>query len=175
MTLEETYDAYAGTVYRFFYIKCLDKAVAQDLTSQTFMALVERLHEERVAGSDLTIRDMKKFTYGVMRNVWLMYLRQKYQRNEHVLEDADEFEAYVVDEIGEYGAHSVKQRAEPYINRLPERQRAVVYMRLLQERSIVQIAADIGKDTNYVKTTYKRGIKRLKLLIADNVMYEEAV
>jgi len=168
MTVEEAYAAYAETVYRFFFVKCLDRAVAEDLTSQTFMTLVERVHEEVGKGDEPTIRDMKKFTYGVMRNVWLMHLRQKYKRNEQAVEDIEDFVTYVDDEIDDYTGQTVKQRAEVFINRLPDKQQTVVTMRLLEERSITQIAADIGKDTNYVKTTYKRGLKRLKQLIADN-------
>lgn len=172
MTIEEAYDAYADVVYRFFYVKCLDKATAQDLTSQTFMVLVERMHDLQ-DGQDRPgsqpIGDIKKFVYGIMRNIWLMHLRKKYQRNEQAIEDIEDFPAYVDDEIADYTEQSPKQRAEVFINQLPDRQRAVVAMRLLEEQSIKQIAVNLDKDTNYVKTTYKRGLKRLRELVMEVV------
>lgn len=162
MKIEDVYDAHVEKVYRFFYIQCLDATTTEDLTSQTFMMLCEQMQNP-----DKLIRDHKKFLYGIMRNIWLMHLRKKYQRHETPLEGLEEFEDYVDAEIEVYESLTVKQRAEIVINRLPEKQREVVAQRLLQERSIRDIAVALGKDTNYVKTTYKRGLKRLKQLIQE--------
>jgi RNA polymerase sigma factor (sigma-70 family) len=114
------------------------------------------------------IDDHKKYLYGIMRNVWLMYLRDKYRRRETTLEGIEDFEGYVDTEIEDYAEMSVKQRAEVFINQLPEKQRDIVTQRLLEERSIKDIADSLGKDSNYVKTTYKRGLKHLKKLIAEH-------
>lgn len=164
MDIEAAYERHADAVYRFFYIKCFDTATAEDLTSQTFMALVERTH----ASDAEEILDTKKFVYGVMRNVWLMYLRKKYQRNERLVEELDEhnFGNYVEESIEEYAGLTIKQRAEAFINRLPDRQRDIVSRRLLYEQSVSEICQETGKDSNYVKTTYKRGLKRLRELTA---------
>ncbi|HSH18485.1 MAG TPA: sigma-70 family RNA polymerase sigma factor [Candidatus Saccharimonadales bacterium] len=160
MEIADMYDAHVDKVFKFFYIKSFDKALAEDLTSQTFMALCEIMSDP-----DYAIQDHKKFLYGIMRNQWLMHLRHKYQRPELALEGIEDFEDYVDEEIEDYAGLTVKQRAEVYINQLPDKQRAVVSRRLLEETSIRDIAADIGKDTNYVKTTYKRGLKRMKELV----------
>jgi RNA polymerase sigma-70 factor (ECF subfamily) len=162
MDIEAVYTRHAEMVYRFFYIKCLDTATAEDLTSQTFMALLERSQADAAE-----VENTKKFVYGVMRNVWLMYLRKKYQRNEYATEDMDEFESYVEESIEEYTGLTAKQRAEIYINRLPTKQRDIVARRLLHEQSVAEIAAKLGKDSDYVKTTYKRGLRRLRRLIAE--------
>lgn len=163
MTIEEVYDLYADKVYRFFYIKCLNRQIAEDLTSQTFVALVEKRLDP-----SYFVADNKKFVYGVMRNVWLMYLRQKYQRAEHLVEEIDDFVCYVDLEVDDYEVRSIKQRAEIFIKCLPEKQRAVVTMRLLEELSVKNICELTGKDSNYIKTTYKRGFKNLKTLIASS-------
>lgn len=167
MEIEDVYDAHVDKVFKFFYIKCLNRAVAEDLTSQTFMALCEKMQDP-----DQVIQDHKKFLYGIMRNIWLMYLRQKYQRQEMALEGIDEFEDYVDEQLEDYGGLSVKRRAEFFINRLPDKQREVVTRRLLHEQSTKDIATDLGMDRNYVKTTYKRGLKRLKQLITDTAAAE---
>ncbi|HEX8227615.1 MAG TPA: sigma-70 family RNA polymerase sigma factor [Candidatus Saccharimonadales bacterium] len=160
MSIEETYDLYVDKVFKFFYIKSFDRQLAEDLTSQTFMVLVERSDDP-----EYVIQNDKKFIYGVMRTVWLMYLRQKYQRNEQTIDDIEDFEAYVDEGLDEFEGMTVKQRAAQYIDRLPDKQRQVLTMRLLEGLSIKDICQETGKDSNYIKTTYKRGVKSLQALI----------
>lgn len=167
MTIETVYDSHVDKVYKFFYIKCLDRDIAEDLTSQTFMLLCEQMQIE-----GRQIDNYTKFLYGIMRNVWLMHLRRKYQRPELAIEGIDDFEDYVDTAIEDYAGLTVKQRAEIIINQLPEKQREVVTRRLLHEQPIADVARDLGHDRNYVKTTYKRGLKRMKQLIAANGLVE---
>jgi DNA-directed RNA polymerase specialized sigma24 family protein len=49
---------------------------------------------------------------------------------------------------------------------LPEKQRLVLKMRLIDKCSLHDICANLNKDMNYVKTTQKRGLHNLKLLFA---------
>lgn len=162
MKIEDVYDAHVDKVYRFFYVKSLNRYVAEDLTSQTFIALCEQMQDP-----DRVIQDHKKFLYGIMRNIWLMYLREKYTRHETAIEGIEDFEDFVNSEIDTFSDLTVKQRAEVFINQLPDKQRQIVTRRLLEECSIKDICAQTGKDSNYVKTTYKRGLKRLKQLIEE--------
>lgn len=162
MDIAQVYDEYADKVYNFFYIKSFDRTTAEDLTSQTFMAVLQKMQDP-----DYVIQDGKKFVYGVMRNVWLMYLRQKYQRNEAFVENIEDFGGYVEEETDIYETLTVKQRAELFINKLPDKQREILTMRLLEGLSIKDICGATGKDSNYVKTTYKRGVKSLRALVAE--------
>lgn len=170
MNIEEVYEDNIDKVYKFFYIKSLNKEIAEDLTSQTFMILIEQMQMSK----DYVINDHKKFVYGVMRNVWLMYLRDKYARTEQSIEQLEDFESYVVEEVQDYEGQSPKERVSTYIDRLPERQKVIVNMRLIEELSIKDIAHMLDKDRNYVKTTYKRGIKSLRGLINNDTTYEFA-
>lgn len=162
MDIETIYDLHVQKVYKFFAVKSLNKSLAEDLTSQTFMLLVERMQVD-----EPQIEDHKKFLYGIMRNVWLMHLRKKYQQAELSIESIDDFEAYIEEEVSEYETLTVKQRAEVFVKQLPKRQQQVVGMRLLEDKSIKDIAEYLDKDRNYVKTTFKRGLKRLKELVAE--------
>jgi RNA polymerase sigma-70 factor (ECF subfamily) len=160
MNLEEAYDTHIDTVYKFFYIHCFDRELAEDLTSDTFLKFAERY-----SYSADSINDTKKFIYGIMRNVWLMHLREKYQRAETSLDEIGDFDRYVEKTVDDYSGTSLRDRAVPFIERLPEQQQKIVYMRLINERSLKDIASDIGKDNNYVKTTYKRGVKNLRTML----------
>lgn len=169
MDITTAYELHVDKVYRFFYVKTFSRELAEDLTSQTFIAVLDKIQDE-----DYVIGDHKKFIYGVMRNIWLQSLREKYRRNEQTLEDIENFEDHVVHEIEEYAGLTVKQRAEVFISCLPEQQQKIVRMRLLEDCSIKDICAQTGKDSNYVKTTYKRGLKRFKQLIMEQQLPQPA-
>ena len=49
---------------------------------------------------------------------------------------------------------------------LPEKQKALVQLRLIDKKTPSEISTEIEKDVNYVKTTLKRGYKNLRKYIA---------
>lgn len=156
--VEGIYDAYVDKVYKYFYINCLNRHVAEDLTSQTFVAFVEK------AGSR-TIKDYKTYLYAIMRNTWAEHLRKKYKEAVDALESIEDFEAYSEQTISAYEDADIKGRAARFIEMLPESQRQIARMRLLEEKSLKEIAQELNKSMSYVKTTQNRAIKSLKRIL----------
>lgn len=156
MDLEKFYDEHIDKVYKFFYIKCLNRHVAEDLTSETFMAFMK---QERQTSVD----NKTKYLYGIMRNIWLGFLREKYAASLQHFEDLPDFEHYAADTVAQFeSAKPAKNRLIPFIDKLPDRQRKVLVMRSLEGKSIKETAAELGKDANYVKTTYRRALQSLR-------------
>jgi RNA polymerase sigma-70 factor (ECF subfamily) len=166
MNLEELYDEQVAKVYKFFYIQCLNQPVAEDLTSQTFMILIDK-------ASALHIDEPKKYLYGIMRKVWLEYLREKYKTLASDIEAIDDFEQHIEEEIETFGT-DVSARLRKYVDRLPESQRTVVQLRHYEDMSPKEVAIELGKDMNYVNVTYKRAMKSLRKLIeSPHLLYEQ--
>lgn len=165
MDLAQFYDQYVEKVYKFFYIKCLDRHTAEDLTSQTFLSFVEHLRGET------TINDHKKYLYGIMRNNWLKFLRAKYEEALSGLENIEDFEDYTQKHIDEFEAVPITSRLVPFVNKLPTRQRNVLHLRLVQGLSVGDTAKELGKDKNYVKTTQRRGILSLREMLRKPYLY----
>lgn len=161
MGIDKLYQKHFTAVYKFFYFKSFDQTTAEDLTSQTFLIMVEKMHDP-----ELTITSQQKFLYGIMRNVWLRYLQEKYRRQEQLVADIEDFEAYVRNELSREAETSNEERVKRYIDQLPFSQRNVMELRLLQRHSLSQICEVLGRDMNYVKTTQKRGIKNLQKLLS---------
>lgn len=158
------YDEHVDKVYKFFYIKCLDRTTAEDLTSDTFMAFIEQASLHHVT-------DEKKYLYGIMRNTWLHFLRDKYQQALTDVENIEDFASHVDDSVASYDvADSVQNRLYPYIERLPARQREVLILRIIDNKSVKEIALELGKDRNYVKTTYRRAIVSLRGMLSHPYM-----
>lgn len=156
MELEAFYDEYVDKVYKFFYIKSLNKALAEDLTSQTFIAYMEK-------ASSIEINQHKQYLYGIMRTVWITFLQKKYAESISYFEDIDNFEDFAEQEITTYESkESINERLLVFIKKLPKKQQSVVSMRLIDGLSNGEIAEALGKNKGYVKTTYQRGLKRLR-------------
>ncbi|MCA9324216.1 sigma-70 family RNA polymerase sigma factor [Candidatus Saccharibacteria bacterium] len=156
--LESFYDEYVEKVYKYFYIYCLNRHVAEDLTSHTFISFIDKVSENNVA-------DRKKYLYAIMRNVWADHLRSKYKEAVESLESIEDFELHAVRTVEEFESKDTKERLRVYLERLPEKQRQIAEMRFLRDMSPNEIAAEIGKDKKYVKTTQYRAVKNLRAMV----------
>lgn len=158
------YDLYFDKLYKFFYYKVLSKESAEDLTSETFMVFADILKQKKDS-----IEDPVKFLFGVAKNIFLQFLKKKYKTEIPISVMGDNFEDYVdksVNDIQRFD--SLEDRALQFINQLPEAQKVVLHMRLIDKAGLSEICERLGKNMNYVKTTQKRGLKRLKELIELN-------
>ncbi len=165
--LSKLYEEYFQKIYKFFYYKVLLKEVAEDLTSETFMVLAEKIEYEEKIEND------RAYIYGIARIVFVKYLQRKYKEFTLDLSDKDyllkdeKFLRYAesfVEDIEE--KETSEERILPYIDKLPEKQKIVIQMRLIEKYRLKEICEKLGKNMNYVKTTQKRGLKRLKELVA---------
>lgn len=165
MNIEEVYDEYVGKVYKFFYIQCFDRSLAEDLTSKTFVAYLETVENR-------TINNPKTYLYGTMRNIWMQYLRDKYSEKTALLSNPELMENYVEYVTGSFSDEPLQDRAERYLKLLPPMQQQTVRLKVINQISTKEIAVQLGMDVNSVKANYKRGIKRLREVLKE-VPYDE--
>jgi RNA polymerase sigma-70 factor, ECF subfamily len=157
--LEQIYDEYVDKLYKYFYIQCMNRHVAEDLTSQTFVLFVEKVRAQE-------INDTKKYLYAIMRNVWAAHLRQKYKETVESIETIEDFEAHTDTMVHNYESVPMKERAARYIEQLPDKQREVARLRFLEERTPKEVAQELRKSILYVKTTQHRALKSLERMLA---------
>lgn len=158
--IAKLYDQYVDSLYRFFFYKVQNKDAAQDLVSDTYLQFAEAISKGKV------IDNPAKFLYGIAKNVFIRYLQQKY-RQPMAMEEVVDFASYTEEFIQEVESYTTAEEAAlPYIEMLPDKQREVITLRLIEKLSLQEIADKLGKNMNYVKTTQKRGLKSLRQLIA---------
>lgn len=156
----ELYDAHVRTVYGFFMAKTYHRELAEDLTSEVFTTAFEQfVHPSK------QIDDKEKYLYGIMKLVWLQYLRRKYAQPETSVEQIEDFSSYVTSELQVTKERSLIDRALPYIKQLPKSQQVVLLLRFQDGLALAEIAVRLGRNMNYVKTTQRRGIASLKRII----------
>lgn len=154
------------TVYGFFMAKTFNTQLSEDLTSDVFVTAFEQFN---LSNSEQHINDKEKYIFGVAKITWLKYLRSKYADKVTYVEDIQDFEQYAVQTIQDTKSRSLVDRALPYIEQLPEKQRAVLQLRFRDGLSLKEICEHMDTDMNYVKTTQKRGIASLKRLIQGDI------
>ncbi|MBL8015474.1 MAG: sigma-70 family RNA polymerase sigma factor [Candidatus Doudnabacteria bacterium] len=157
--LNTVYSQYFKTIYKYFYFKLLSVEAAEDLTSDTFLAFAEKSQTDEV-------RNVKSFLYGVAYHKLQEYLRQKYTlpqtglEVEHMAEKED-----VEDFVQQESSLTPEEKILRVLDKLPEQQKEIIRMRIIEKLTLSEICDKMGKDMSYVKTTQNRAIKKLKELL----------
>lgn len=157
--LSTIYDSEFKRIYSFFYYKTLSRDIAEDLTSETFLALANILS----GNSGKQFENLKGFLFGIAKNVFIKYLQKKYRGEIPFSNFSDDFENYVDSIV------SKNEKSEPledkllkYLKYIPKKQAVVLELRFIQKLTLQEICEKLGKNMNYVKTTQKRAFKSVK-------------
>ena len=145
----ELYEINFERVYAFVVSRVRDRSEAQDLTSEVF-------HQ--------ALRNLGKFEWrGVPFAAWLYRiasnaLADRAQRlaRERTLPPPDQIDQEDLEEVEE------RARAFRLVRELPDDQRRVVEMRFVDEKSIRDIARELGRSEGAVKQLQFRGLQNLR-------------
>jgi RNA polymerase sigma-70 factor, ECF subfamily len=161
------YDRYVDTVYRFIYYRLGDRAHAEDLTSETFMRALRRLHSLKNQG-----RDPAAWFVTIARNLVLDHVKSARYRLEVTAEDAyapspgapaaDSAETTVLTTL-------TNERLLDAIQELSDEQRECVVLRFLHGFSVAETAEVMGKNDGSIKALQHRAVRRLHILLKDEL------
>ncbi len=148
------YDAYVEKIYNFLFFRTMHRELAEDLTSQTFIKALEKIHT--FDGSRGTFQS---WIYQIARNL----LIDEYRKRKPV-ENIDEHENLQsnTDLEAETQAQLDKETLQKILAELPDESQELVTMRLWDELSYVEIAAITGKTEGSLKMQFSRIINKLQ-------------
>ena len=157
------YDAYADTVYRYIYYRVSNKALAEDLTSETFLRALRRISTFTWQG-----RDFGAWLVTIARNL----VADHFKSSRHRLEvptgemlDSDESVASPEESVLAYLSNRALLDA---VKQLNSQQQECVTLRFLHGLSVAETAQIMGKNDGAIKTLQYRAIRTLaRLLPAD--------
>lgn len=152
--LGQIYDMYALPIYRYHFSRVANSPDAEDLTSQTFMAVI---------GSLARYQHRDNFTawiFQIARNKVMDHFRRNHNHggiSESVIDPAqgDVLEALVRDES--------RARLKSLLHLLDEDERELIRLRYTVELSFVEIAQLLGRKEDAVRKAVRRILDRLSI------------
>jgi RNA polymerase sigma-70 factor, ECF subfamily len=135
--LLDLYDEALPQVYGYLIRRCGDEGVAEDLTSETFMAAVDGLQRGRIP--DLSVA----WLVGVARHKLVDHWRAK-EREERKLALV-ESEGSTADPVDEWDVHLDAVVAHSVLARLGPHHRAALTLRYLDGLPVPEVAGHLGR------------------------------
>ncbi len=158
--LSAIYDLYAMRIYSYIYHRVGDASLAEDLTAQVFLRLLEALRNDRA----WTV-SFSGWLYRIAHNLVIdTYRRSGHGRHVDLDANADTpAKGQGPEDAAELTlAHD---RVRVALTRLTEEQAQVVTLRFLEEKSIAEVAHIIGKSEGAVKALQYRAVAALRRIM----------
>jgi len=150
------YDRYADVVYRFVYYRVGTHALAEDLTSETFLRALRRMSVFTWQG-----KDFGAWLFTIARNLVLDHFKSSRHRLEICtadLLDVDHWEDGPEDAVLDSFTHRALFSA---VRQLGSEQRQCVILRFLHGLSVAETAEIMGKNTGAIKALQYRATRSL--------------
>lgn len=170
-SMDEIYQAYAQTVYRYLFSLTQNPDLAEELTQETFYQAIRSIHRFdgsckistwlcAIAKNQLSVYYRKHPTTEELPNTGIPAPHgtsarhtTSYNRNSQNLTASAE--AAVLSEIGRI---ELLKR----LHNCPEPFREILYLRIFGNLSFREIGTIIGKTENWTRVTYYRGKEKLR-------------
>lgn len=133
--LLELYDDALPSVYGYFVRRCADKATAEDLTSETFLAAMDAARKENPP--PITV----PWLIGVARHKLADHYRRRHDRFTVPVAELPE----PIEPHDEWDVELDRIVAESVLARLSEQHRTVLALRYLDDRPVPECAELIGR------------------------------
>lgn len=160
--LTEIWQRHAATVSG--YLRGRGAAEPDDLTSEVFLAVFERL--PGFHGGD---EDLRAFVFTVAHHKLVDELRRRSRRGESLPYDADNDERTAVSAEAMAMEGLGEQRVQELLDSLSAEQREVILLRVVADLSLEQTAQVVGKRVGAVKALQHRALASLRRLLEQAV------
>jgi len=150
------YDHYQPSVYRFLYYRVGSVAVAEDLTSETFVRALRSMHSFRWQG-----KDFGAWLTTIARNLATDHAKSGRSRLEVATEDMSLHDSSVEGPEGAVLTAITNEALLAALRQLPSEQQDCLVLRFLQSRSIAETAAVLGRSEGAVKQLQLRAVRNL--------------
>ena len=150
-------DLYSSRCYGYFYRLTGNRDLCDDLLSELFIKLVERIGTYKGGSFDGWI-------FRVASNIFYDYLRKK-QRDQKLIEKQKDI---VVESVGHNIRHNESDRIDKLqvqLKKLDEETRELIMMRFYSELSFKEMAEMRGEPIGTTLTKLHRGLKKLMAMM----------
>ena len=160
----EIYDRYVTMVYRYVYSRVGDRALAEDVTSETFVRALRRIDSLSFQG-----RDVGAWLVTIARNIVRDHVKSSRYRLEVTtadMRDADRGTDGPEDAVVQ---HMTNQQLLACVQQLGGEQQECIVLRFLHGLSVSETAAIMGKKDGAIKALQHRAVRRLAVLLPEGL------
>lgn len=161
----QIYDAYVDSIYRYLYYRVGSHAVAEDLTSETFLRALRRIDSFTWQG-----KDIGAWFVTIARNLVTDHVKSSRFRLE--VTTADMLDADRADDGIEEEVLGRLQNAAllDAVRRLKPEQQECIVLRFLQGLSVAETAAVMKRSDGAVKQLQLRAVRALAKLVPEQAL-----
>ena len=154
--IEKIYKEYSKTVYKYLFCLTQNKELSEDLTQETFAVAVE---------------DIKKFRGECKLSVWLcqiakhIWYKELNKKKKNVNVSFEEIKEYTLyDENLEENICAKEEKLKLFkdMQKLDEKSREVMYLRMVGNLSYEEIGEILGKTSNWSRVTFYRAKQKIR-------------
>ena len=154
--IEEIYEEYSNTLYKYLFCLTHDEEVAEDLTQDVFAIAMDKID---------TFKGQCKLSVWLCqigKHLW--YKQQKKNKKYKKISINEINENEIISENIEEAILIQEEKLKLYkdIQKLKEPYRDVIYLKLSGNLNFIEIADILGKTPNWVRVTYFRAKQKLK-------------
>lgn len=161
----DVYDEYVDKIYRFVFVRVSSKAVAQDLTSETFTRTLEYFKRN----SKVEVDNIQAFLYRTALNIVTDYYRQKSRtdvpldyESQEVIEREMPYKERP-DIAAAYGEQADKIRLA--LAKMDKEHADIITWHYIEDMPIREIADITGRPEGTIRVMLHRGLKELRDLL----------
>ena len=161
------YHRHYDAVYRYCYYRVGEAALAEDLASDVFVRMVEKLDTFRLRG-----RPLLAWLYTIARNLVADFYRQDGKMTHLALDAASELGDDQTDLAGKVDRRLDARCLAAGLRHLTEDQQQVILLKFLEGLNNAQVAQLLGKTEGAIKSLQHRALRALRRAIEKERCYE---
>lgn len=151
--IEEIYEEYCSTVYKYLFCLTHNEDLSEDLTQETFVIAVKEI--EKFKGNC----KISVWLCQIAKHLWYKNIRKKKkisfeELNDNII-DTDSIEDIVF-------ANENKLKLFKDMQKLDEKSREILYLRMVGNLNFVEIGEILGKTPNWARVTFYRAKQKMK-------------
>jgi RNA polymerase sigma-70 factor (TIGR02952 family) len=160
----ELYDHYVTMVHRYVYHRVGDRAMAEDVTSETFVRALRRIDSLSFQG-----RDVGAWLVTIARNIIRDHVKSSRYRLEVATADMRDADRATDGPEDAVVAHLTNQQLLQCVQQLGSEQQECIVLRFLHGLSVSETAQIMGKKDGAIKALQHRAVRRLAGLLPEGI------
>lgn len=167
VALGELYDRYEARIFSYVYRRTGDDLLAEDLTAQVFVKMLQAIRERRAWHSSFS-----GWLYRIAHNVVIDHYRQRDKQTQVSLDDTLEIVSEDDDPANTTEMRLTAEKVRFAMRQLTDEQAEVLSLRFLEGYSILEAATMMNKTEGAIKALQYRAVATLRNLLEHEQLYQ---